>query len=130
VLVDKPVPRKFQFGEIEIFEGEIPGTLNWKTMFKRTIENFVCEKCGYEVEGNGFTNHCPECLWSKHVDIDPGDREATCGGLMAPTEVQKKGSEYNIIHVCEKCGFTRVNKAQKEDSFDMLAQIQSEKQFS
>jgi len=99
-------------------------------MFKRTIEDFTCEQCGEVVTGNGFTNHCPQCLWSKHVDIDPGDRQANCGGLMRPTEIQKKGSEYSIIQVCEKCGFTRANKAQKEDSFDALTQIQSEKQFS
>lgn len=96
-------------------------------MFKRTIEDFTCEHCGEQVTGNGFTNHCPQCLWSKHVDIDPGDRLALCGGLMRPTEIQKKGSEYSIIHVCEKCGFTRVNKAQKEDSFDMILQIAAEK---
>lgn len=95
-------------------------------MFKRTIEDFVCEKCGLEVEGNGFTNHCPQCLWSKHVDVDPGDRKALCGGLMKPTEIQKKAKEYGIVHVCEKCGFTKVNKAQKEDSFDMIVQISAE----
>jgi Zn finger protein HypA/HybF involved in hydrogenase expression len=49
-------------------------------MFKRTIEDFTCEHCGEQVTGNGFTNHCPQCLWSKHVDIDPGDRLALCGG--------------------------------------------------
>lgn len=96
-------------------------------MFKRTIEDFVCEHCGETVVGNGFTNHCPQCLWSKHVDIDPGDRAAECGGMMRPVEVQKKGKEYAIVQVCEKCGFTRVNKAQKEDSFDMILQIVAEK---
>lgn len=96
-------------------------------MFKRTIEDFTCEHCGEQVTGNGFTNHCPQCLWSKHVDVDPGDRLALCGGLMRPTEIQKKGSEYSIIQVCEKCGFTRANKAQKEDNFDMVLQIVAEK---
>ena len=28
------------------------------------------------MKGNGYTNHCPKCLWSKHVDINPGDRGA------------------------------------------------------
>jgi len=96
-------------------------------MFKRTIEDFTCEQCGEVVTGNGFTNHCPQCLWSKHVDVDPGDRLAECGGLMRPTEVQKKGQEYTIVQVCEKCGFTRANKAQKEDNFDMVLQIAAEK---
>ena len=39
--------------------------------FKRKKENFVCENCGAEVKGDGFTNHCPKCLYSKHVDIFP-----------------------------------------------------------
>lgn len=92
-------------------------------MFKRTIEDFTCEHCGEVVVGNGFTNHCPQCLWSKHVDIDPGDRAEECGGMMRPIEVQKKGKEYIIVHKCEKCSFTRANKAQKEDTFDMILQI-------
>lgn len=95
-------------------------------MFKRTVENFVCEKCGAEVVGDGFTNHCPQCLWSKHVDIEPGDRKATCGGMMRPTEIVKEGKEYSVIHVCEKCGFSKKNKLQKEDNFDMVLQISAE----
>ncbi|MFN2146641.1 MAG: RNHCP domain-containing protein, partial [Anaerolineales bacterium] len=35
--------------------------------FQRRIEYFICEHCGAEVSGVGFTNHCPVCLWSKHV---------------------------------------------------------------
>ena len=94
--------------------------------FIRTTENFVCEKCGFEVMGNGYTNHCPQCLWSKHVDIQPGDRKEVCGGMMKPTRIEKKGKEYTIIHVCEKCGFEKPNKAVREDNFDMIVQISAE----
>ena len=52
--------------------------------FTRTIENFTCGICGTEVKGSGYTDHCPKCLWSEHVDIFPGDRKAECGGLMEP----------------------------------------------
>jgi len=95
-------------------------------MFKRTVENFVCEKCGFEVEGNGYTNHCSECLWSKHVDINPGDRLHTCGGLMEPIRVEVKNKEYTVIHKCIVCGLEKPNKAVKEDSFQMLVQISAE----
>jgi hypothetical protein len=44
--------------------------------FQRTIEDFECERCRMLVTGSGFTNHCPACLWSKHVDVHPGDRQA------------------------------------------------------
>lgn len=94
--------------------------------FKKTTENFVCEYCGKEVEGNGYTNHCPQCLYSKHVDIFPGDRAQKCGGLMKPIGIEKKGKEYTILHKCIKCGFEKPNKAVPEDSFDMIVQISAE----
>ncbi len=91
--------------------------------FKKNKEDFVCEMCGAKVVGNGYTNHCPECLWSKHVDINPGDRKGKCGGTMEPISVSKKDGEYNILHKCLKCGFEHWNKAVKRDNFDMLIQI-------
>lgn len=94
--------------------------------FKRTIEDFVCQNCGFEVEGSGYTNHCPQCLWSRHVDVFPGDRAEECGGMMEPVRVEKNGKEYNIIHKCQKCGADKRNKAVKEDNFDMLVQISAE----
>ncbi len=94
--------------------------------FIRTTEDFTCEKCGLFVEGNGYTNHCPECLWSKHVDIFPGDRAGKCGGLMEPIGVTKKGAEYVIAHKCVICGFEKPNKAVKEDNFQMIVQISAE----
>jgi rubrerythrin len=94
--------------------------------FIRTTENFICEKCGFQVEGDGYTNHCPNCLWSKHVDVFPGDRLGECFGMMEPIGVLKKGNEYNIVHKCVKCGFEKPNKAEKEDNFDMIIQISAE----
>ena len=55
--------------------------------FSKCVEDFTCEECGSPIEGNGYTNHCPNCLYSKHVDINPGDRKSTCGGIMAPIRV-------------------------------------------
>jgi rubrerythrin len=94
--------------------------------FQKTVEDFTCTICGFEVSGSGYTNHCPECLWSKHVDISPGDRSAVCGGMMKPVQVMVKGKEYSLRHVCEKCGFERINKTQKEDNFDTVIQISAE----
>ena len=83
--------------------------------FKRNIENFICEHCGIEVIGDGYTNHCPKCLWSKHVDVHPGDREAKCKGMMRPDSIEGKVGEWVIVHVCEKCGYRKRNKIAKED---------------
>ncbi len=91
--------------------------------FIKNTENFICEKCGNEVVGDGYTNHCPECLWSKHVDIYPGDRLNTCKGMMEPVGIEKKGREYNILHKCTKCGFEKTNKANKNDNFQMIIQV-------
>mgnify|MGYP002707339772 FL=1 len=47
-------------------------------------EAFVCKVCGRTVvpqgAGSEHRNHCPNCLSSLHVDIEPGDRAADCGG--------------------------------------------------
>ena len=71
--------------------------------FIRTTEDFICENCGREVKGNGYTNHCPYCLYSKHVDVNPGDRAADCGGLMKPVAVELRKGERIIIHECDIC---------------------------
>lgn len=94
--------------------------------FQRRIEDFVCEQCGNPVLGTGFTNHCSVCLWSKHVDINPGDREEACQGMMEPIDVEKKRDEYRILFRCTKCGMERWNKAAKEDDFEVLLQIAAE----
>ncbi len=92
-------------------------------MFIRTKENFVCEHCGNEVVGNGYTNHCPECLWSKHVDIEPGDRLAECGGLMEPIGAEEKEGEWRVLQKCTKCSFMRKNKISAGDNFANLIKI-------
>ena len=97
--------------------------------FRRTIEDFICENCGTQVTGNGFTNHCPVCLCSKHVDNDPGDRAQECGGLMAPIDVDIKRGETIIIQQCLVCGFRRKNKMQENDNQDIITQINNKKLF-
>jgi len=91
---------------------------------KRTIEDFTCEKCGTEVKGNGYTNHCPSCLWSKHVDNVPGDRESTCGGMMKPFGVVvRKGEIAQVVLKCEKCNFERPAPVLPKDNRELLIQI-------
>lgn len=91
--------------------------------FQRKIEDFVCEHCGEAVQGDGFTNHCPACLWSKHVDVNPGDRAAACGGLMAPVAVEQKRGSYRVLQRCETCGHERWNKTVASDSFEAILAI-------
>jgi hypothetical protein len=102
--------------------------------FKRKIEDFKCENCGAEVVGNGFTNHCPHCLWSKHVDIFPGDRSLlrqgsagqACEGMMKPISVEENKGEWSIIHKCQLCSKIQKNKISPDDNFDLIVKISTE----
>jgi hypothetical protein len=88
--------------------------------FQRRTEDFICENCKFSVIGNGYTNHCPQCLYSKHVDNNPGDRRAKCHGLMPPVDLERKGDRYIILHRCERCGFERKQESNAQDDFEAL----------
>lgn len=93
--------------------------------FQRTIEDFTCGNCGATVKGNGYTNHCSSCLYSKHVDVNPGDRASGCGALMKPIGIEMKKGDYIIIHECIDCGHIKKNKRAPEDNFDTIVEISS-----
>ncbi|MDD3284759.1 MAG: RNHCP domain-containing protein [Patescibacteria group bacterium] len=95
--------------------------------FTRNREDFTCEYCGKSVAGNGYTNHCPSCLYSKHVDNNPGDRENKCGGLMEPIDVEVKSMHYVITHKCIKCHKEKRNRSSKDDSIDAILEIMQSK---
>ncbi|MFH1088572.1 MAG: RNHCP domain-containing protein [Patescibacteria group bacterium] len=91
--------------------------------FIKTKEDFVCENCGQRVAGTGYTNHCPKCLYSKHVDDVPGDRANACGGLMAPVGVELKQGGYVLTHKCLNCGVTKQNKTTSDDDIDQIINL-------
>ena len=85
--------------------------------FTKNDNGFTCAVCGKEVLPLGYTsrNHCPFCLSSLHIDINPGDRANDCGGILRPISAlpdAKRG--YIIVHRCEKCGAISRNKAAHE----------------
>ena len=91
--------------------------------FQRCIESFSCMHCGADVEGDGYTNHCPYCLWSRHVDINPGDREEKCGGAMQPVKAGLERGRLVLTHHCLSCGKTRKNKAADRDNYDAILEL-------
>ncbi|MDD3156030.1 MAG: RNHCP domain-containing protein [Candidatus Pacebacteria bacterium] len=95
--------------------------------FQKKTENFKCEYCGYEVVGNGYTDHCPNCLYSKHVDINPGDRMSDCGGLMKLDDFEIKHGEYVLKYVCLKCGYTHKVKMADNDNIKVLMSLIKDK---
>ena len=82
-------------------------------------EGFVCKRCAAQVAPlvNGSSrNHCPHCLWSKHVDVVPGDRRADCCGMMEPVAIEHDARRrWMIVHRCTWCGAIRRNKAALND---------------
>ncbi len=79
-------------------------------LFSKNDSGFTCAHCGREVKPLGYSsrNHCPFCLWSLHLDNNPGDRASECGGELEPVFAEpdpKKG--YIITHRCVKCGSIR-----------------------
>ena len=97
--------------------------------FTKTVEDFTCAHCGAHVAGNGYTNHCPKCLYSRHVDNNPGDRESKCGGMMAPMSVEKDGDGFIITHKCEKCGKTIRQHTAPNDDMDTIIAISADNSF-
>lgn len=98
--------------------------------FTKNKEDFVCEKCGTLNKGNGYTNHCFECLWSKHVDNFPGDRGSNCGGLMEPIGLKIVKNSYMITHQCKICGYEKNNKSNPKDQISNFLDQQSGKRLA
>jgi|SRR6185369_11685676 len=97
--------------------------MNTGKIFQRRKEDFDCERCHFFVRGNGYTNHCPKCLYSKHVDIFPGDREELCGGLMEPVALEREKGEERIVQRCILCGYMKKNKVGPLDDFEALLEV-------
>jgi hypothetical protein len=77
---------------------------------------------GPTLSGGRNRNHCPACLYSRHVDATtPGDRASDCGSSMQPVGVflRPKGEQV-IVHRCLGCGFERYNRIAADDSEAVL----------
>ena len=84
--------------------------------FIKKKEDFECEICHAKVKGSGYTDHCPACLYSKHVDINPGDRMSNCGGIMEPVHAVNERTYIMITYRCTKCGEIKRVKAAAGDN--------------
>lgn len=93
--------------------------------FTKLDEEFICENCKQKIEKLNYTtrDHCNHCLYSKHVDINPGDRQNTCKGLLKPIGIEKFKNTYKIIYKCEKCKKTHKNIIAKDDNMDLIIEL-------
>lgn len=62
------------------------------------------------------------------MDIQPGDRQGDCLGMMEPIEVEQKAGKYRVLQRCTKCKTEKWNRTEKNDDFEMLLQIAKLKQ--
>jgi len=127
------------------------GWISWLALFLRNAEvkhsghihhndGFQCAHCHYYVStdpmiaGVKNRNHCPYCLWSRHVDLfEAGDRLAVCKARMQPIGLTLKRTrkkyglaqygELMLIHKCEDCGRISVNRIAADDDAALLFDI-------
>ena len=88
-------------------------------------EEFICENCKSKVPKLGYScrNHCPNCLYSKHVDVNPGARLNNCKGLLKPVGIEKFKDTYKIVYKCEKCNQIHKNIMANDDNFDLIIEL-------
>jgi DNA-directed RNA polymerase subunit RPC12/RpoP len=81
--------------------------------------------CGKSVNSLGYTSrdHCPYCLHSIHIDINPGDRKNTCLGDLEPIDIEKYRDSYKIVYKCKKCGITHKNIMANDDDFEKIIKL-------
>lgn len=93
--------------------------------FNMIDEEFICEKCKNKIKPLLYTarDHCNYCLYSKHVDINPGDRLNTCRGLLKPIGIEKFKDTFKIIYKCEKCGIVHKNIMANDDNYDLIIEL-------
>lgn len=90
--------------------------------FTKNDEGFICTVCGANVKPLGYTSrdHCPKCLHSLHVDINPGDRLNPCCGVLKPIGITTNKKGYVINYKCQKCGMLHNNRAATDDKQSLI----------
>jgi RNHCP domain len=78
-----------------------------------------------DAPGTAHRNHCPSCLWSRHLDDDtPGDRAADCGASMEPLAIcVRADGEWALVHRCAGCDTLHVNRIAGDDNPLMLMRL-------
>jgi len=99
---------------------------------------FKCSHCHFYVSASSVLcpqpllsgvknrNHCPYCLWSRHLDLyQAGDRLAACKARMKPVGLTLKRTrkkygleshgELMLIHLCNDCGKVSINRIAADD---------------
>lgn len=97
------------------------------------MNQFKCINCDGWVRvkrgiGVKTQNHCPFCLFSKHVDNKVGDRKSKCFGEMEPIaltfkKTEGKTGELMLVHLCRRCQKVSINRIAVDDKEDLLMSV-------
>ena len=102
--------------------------------------SFQCRHCRQHVlvhpffSGVQHRNHCPYCLWSRHLDLfQAGDRLSACKGNMRPLGLTAKRTrskyaaadqgELMLVHRCEECGKLSANRLAADDDAELVLRV-------
>ncbi|MEG2232551.1 MAG: RNHCP domain-containing protein [Bacilli bacterium] len=93
--------------------------------FNMIDETFICKNCHNIVKALEYSarDHCPICLYSMHLDINPGDRLNNCKGLLKPIGIEKFKNTYKIMYKCEKCDEIHKNVIANDDNMDTIINL-------
>ena len=91
-------------------------------------ESFSCDNCWKEISKHpswSARNHCPFCLYSKHLDKDfPGDSASECYSTMkALCKDYHKNKGWMVVHECMKCWKKISNKLAEDDSVEVFGKL-------
>jgi hypothetical protein len=102
-------------------------------------DGFLCRHCHAFVSSAAFLsgvvnrNHCPYCLWSRHLDMfRAGDRLSACKSLMQPIGLTVKATrkkygagrgELMLIHLCVDCAGLSINRIAADDDAQLLFDV-------
>ncbi|HUF37994.1 MAG TPA: RNHCP domain-containing protein [Anaerolineales bacterium] len=101
--------------------------------------DFRCVHCSALVPaqsslaGVNHRNHCPYCLWSRHLDLRAaGDRLSACKAPMKPVGLTMKRrnkkypgavGELMVMHHCTGCGTLSINRIAADDLSEVLLEV-------
>jgi hypothetical protein len=111
----------------------------WDRLMQTTSDGFSCGHCHAFVScttilsGVINRNHCPYCLWSRHLDLfKAGDRLSACKGKMKPVALTLKKSykkygegrgEMMLVHLCAECGKISINRIAADDIAEAIFEL-------
>lgn len=93
--------------------------------FTMIDQAFTCTICGCQIDRLGYTarDHCPHCLSSLHLDINPGDRASECKGVLKAVGIEKYKNTYKIVYQCQTCGEIKRNIAATDDNMELIIEL-------